>query len=172
VYRRLDDQLKNLPADSPEAWKLHRRRAKALHDIFDRQTGLRVVKWGDTDDTKRTHEWVELLIEITKWLADPATIHAVSSGAQQVAQFLAATAATEAVKESMKYLFVKLRNKQKTKQIGETTIWVTPKTRIQLNPLDSGTDAYILTHSSGKWSLPHRNLSKPGGRQKSRPGLR
>lgn len=84
VYRRLDNQDLGLSDDSPEAWELHRRRAKALHDILDNQPGLRVVNWDRTDDTERAHEWVELWLAVGNWIADPATIHAVSSSAQQV----------------------------------------------------------------------------------------
>jgi hypothetical protein len=81
VYRRLDNRTENLPDDSPRAIELHEMRRRALHEVLDKVDGPRVVvNWGKTDDTN-AHEWVQLVIDFAKWLAQPEQVHAMSHAA-------------------------------------------------------------------------------------------
>lgn len=58
VYRRLDNRFEGLSDHSPRALELHNRRKDALHSVLDGDRTIRVMDWGDTDDS-HPHEYVE-----------------------------------------------------------------------------------------------------------------
>ena len=75
VYRRLDNRLEGLPDDSPQALELHNRRRATLHEVLDGNPGWIVPHWGKTDDTV-PHEWVELVVEFVRQIAENPAVPA------------------------------------------------------------------------------------------------
>ncbi|GAB3572873.1 hypothetical protein [Hymenobacter daeguensis] len=95
------------PPNSPEAWCYHRRRAQALHELFDADPTVNVASWGQTDDQAQTHEYVEMAMQL---VAHPP----VSAAATAALGFVGAalgSAATDLVKDGLKYLVKKLWEK-------------------------------------------------------------
>ena len=63
-------------------------RSMALHEVLDNVEGLEVKSWGDTDDSQRTHEVVEIVIEFGKWLAQPEQLQAIGTAAVGIGKVL------------------------------------------------------------------------------------
>ena len=112
VWRRLDNRLEGLPDNSPRAVELHVRRARALHDTFDKDPAWQVTNWDNTD-TPEAHEWV--LLALT-WLA-PAVKAAALPVAVYIGGRLLEAATDAAVVEPLKDLFSRLFRLQHKKQL-------------------------------------------------------
>lgn len=111
VYRRQDDMLLPAPAnfgESPLAWDLHHRRARALHAILGEDAaGWRVVDWGNTDDETRTHEVVDVQMVLD---AASALTTAVSADDQLRDFFFGVLGGllTDGAKDAVKVVFRRL----------------------------------------------------------------
>lgn len=132
VFRRLDNRFENLPDDSPRGLELHNRRKEALHEVFDAETNILVLDWGQTDDTQ-SHEYVELLIAA---VATPTFQYLIVPGLKFIGQKLAEKAVDEATSELVKGVVAWFRPKQEEKKILDFSIRLSDKTIINVEPPD------------------------------------
>jgi hypothetical protein len=135
VYRRLDDRAEGLSDDSPRALELHNQRRAALHDVLDEQDALRVLDWGDTDDTK-AHEYVEIIVAI----ASVALQYAIVPGLKFVASKLAEKAVDEGTSQVVRWFISKLRPKQEAHEILDFLVRLPDGTQIQVDPPGEGAE--------------------------------
>jgi hypothetical protein len=130
VYRRLDNRFENLPDDSPRALELHLRRKKALHAVFDSDQSIKVLNWGDTDDSG-PHEYVELT------LVGYAIVHyAVVPGLEWLGKKLAEKAIDTALSAALKRIVAIVRPKQEAKEILDIVIKMPDGTSVHVDPPD------------------------------------
>lgn len=128
-----------MPPDSPRALELHYQRKEAVHEILDDQELVRVIDWGQTDDTN-AHEYVELILGIigTKIL-QPFVI----AGIEEVGKKLAEMAVDEATSEFIKWIISKFIKKQKEKKIQDINIKLKGGIFINVYPPDWTSDITI-----------------------------
>ena len=119
VFRRLDNRLQGDHEDkSPLAWELHKRRAVALHGIFDQDNQFRVVGgWAETDDTQRTHELVTLAVVAIAVTVVPVAVTA--AGVIWLGRKLRNKWLKPNEVSSIQALIEKLRPAQRQKLIGD-----------------------------------------------------
>jgi len=132
VYRRLDNRFEGLSDDSPRALELHNRRKDALHAVFDIDPVIRVMNWGDIDDT-RPHEFVEVALGAA---ATAAFQYAIVPGIKWLGTKLAEKAIDTALGELAKVIVAKLRPKQETKELLDFIIKLPDGTQIAVDPPD------------------------------------
>ena len=132
VYRRLDNRLEGLSDDSPRALELHNRRKDALHGVLDGDYIIRVMDWGNTDDS-RPHEYVELALGVA---ATTVFQYAIVPGVKWLGLKLAEKAVDTAIGELAKAIVTKLRPKQEAKQLLDFTIKLPDGTQISVDPPD------------------------------------
>jgi hypothetical protein len=125
-------------------------RSKALHEILDSVEGLDVKNWGDTDDSKRTHEVVEVLIEFVNWLTQPEQLQAMSSAAVAIGKVLGTAALGAGVKEGAQWLFDKLRKKQSDNQIESVEMSPTPMVSVRIDPPKHGGRVFVTVQVEGQ----------------------
>lgn len=126
IGRRFDNRERGESDDSPLAWELHRKRSQVLHEELEKDPAWRVVSWGETDDTKRTHEDVTVVLE----LAEAAKTVALSFAGAVLYRVLEDTV-VEAVKKLIKKFVSRLRKKEVTRAYvelpnGATVEWTSP----------------------------------------------
>jgi hypothetical protein len=154
VWRNLDNRNEGLSDDSPRAWELHRMRSMALHEVLDNVDGLEVKSWGDTDDSQRTHEVVEIIIEFGKWLAQPEQLQAMGTAAIGIGKVVGTAAIGAGVKEGVQWLFEKLRKKQKEGQIESASLKPAPMIEIRIDPPKWGGRTFVTVQVEGE---PYQN---------------
>jgi hypothetical protein len=132
VFRRLDNRLEGLGDDSPRALELHNRRRDALHEVFESPTPVRVVSWGQTDDST-PHEFVELVLYAA---ATAVFNYAVVPGLKFLGEKLAEATVDHVTSEAVKAAVSWLRPKQAEKEILDVVISLPDGTRIQVDPPD------------------------------------
>lgn len=160
VFRRLDNRFEGLPDDSPRGLELHNRRKEALHEVFDAERSVQVLRWGDTDDT-RSHEYVELLIAAA---ASPAFKYVVVPGLKFLAQKLAEKAVDESASELVKAVFAWLRPPQAKKKILDFSMKLPDGTLVMVDPPDR--DATIrIQFKDGKLESINYSQSSEGAPQ-------
>ena len=133
VYRRLDNRLEGLSDDSPLAWELHNRRKNALHAVFDGDPVIKVSDWGDTDDSRRTHEFVEIGLGAA---ATAIFQYALVPGLKWLSRKLVEKAVDTALGEFAKVIVAKLRPKQEAKELLDFSITLPDGTQIAVDPPD------------------------------------
>lgn len=132
VYRRLDNRFEGLSDDSPRALELHNRRKEALHAVLDGEPNIKVVDWGDTDDS-RPHEFVEIALGA----AATATFqYAIVPGIKWLGTKLAEKAMDTALSELAKFVVAKLRPRQESKELLDFIIRLPDGTQISVDPPD------------------------------------
>jgi hypothetical protein len=132
VYRRLDNRLQgDIDDSSTLAWELHRRRAGALEEAFN-EVDIRVVNWGDTYDSERTHELVQVLVEVGVAVAAAVPATAILKWIGGVL----GTILNDAAAESAKGLIARLRRKQEGKQIADFSIFAKGRPLVTVYPDD------------------------------------
>lgn len=149
VWRRQDNLAEGLSDDSPRAFELHHMRSQALHEVLDNVDGLEVKDWGDTDD-KKTHEVVEIILEVGKWVTQPEHLQIMSAAAMAIGKALGTAAVGAGVKEGAQWLFDKLRKKQKDNQIESVLISPTPMINIQVDPPKHGGRVFVTVQVEGE----------------------
>jgi hypothetical protein len=153
VYRRLDNRFENLPDDSPRAIELHKRRAAALHEVFDSTAAVQVLDWGDTDDGA-SHELVELVVSGTLAAAavlTPIAVPALTSLGKKLAEKAIDQASSEAVKAIISWL----KPKQEEKKILDFTLVLPDGTRITIPPPDGPARIIVTFANSGNVSIDY-----------------
>ena len=131
VYRRLDNRFENLPDDSPRALELHNRRRDALHSVFDNDSQITVVAWGNTDDVS-PREFVEL--SLAGAAAGAAFTYVIVPGLQWLGKKLLEKAVDTGMSELAKAIVARLRPKQEAKQILDFQINLPDGTRVSVDP--------------------------------------
>jgi hypothetical protein len=126
IGRRFDNREKGESDDSPLAWELHRKRGQILHEELEKDPTWTVVSWGETDDTKRTHEDVTVLLE----LAEAAKTVAFGFAGAVLYKVLEDTV-VDAVKKLIKKFVLRLRKKEVRRAYAElpngaTVEWTSP----------------------------------------------
>ena len=147
IGRRFDNREQGLSDDSPLAWELHRQRAQVLHQELEGVPGWKVLDWGGTDDTERTHEDVTITLE----LAEAAKMAALSFAGTVLYKVLEDTV-VDAVKEMIKKFVQRLRKREITRAYvelpdgaivewaspsvsGDVSIWVTSRASLSYGQL-------------------------------------
>ena len=133
VYRRLDNRFQGQGDQSPLALGLHHRRRVALHDVFDNWADIRVVDWGDTNDS-HSHEYVELTLVAAA--ASAGIQYAIVPGLQWLGTKLAEKTVETALGELVKGVIAKLRPKQESKDLLDVLIRLPDGTVIAVDPPD------------------------------------
>jgi hypothetical protein len=122
----------HLPDDSALAVELHERRKVALHAVFDSETSIQVLNWGETDDA-RPHEYVELSI-----LGYAVLHYAVVPGIEWLGKKLAEKAVDSALASLIKKVVAIVRPKQESKEILDIVVKMPDGTEIHVDPPDRG----------------------------------
>jgi hypothetical protein len=158
VVRRLDDRAEGV-VDAPAlALKLHNDRKLALHDAFPEDGGLRVIHWGDTDDTE-SHEGVKLIIEVAEVVAPYVALGVVWLGKK-----LAEKAIDTALTEACKSIVDRLRPKQEARQVLDILITLPDGTRIRVDPPDRFATMTIAFPDQKSVTLNYKtNVEQTGG---------
>jgi hypothetical protein len=155
VYRRLDNRLDGDWSDSsPLAWELHRRRAVALREVFDRDPSLEVLSWGDTKDKVRTHELVELIVAVL----GPAVATAATPILEWIGGILSSLLSDVAV-DAVKGLIARLRHKQNDNNIADFSVRVGDRDVLTVFPEDRGGEVRVQT-ADGRWLTATWTASK------------
>jgi branched-subunit amino acid transport protein AzlD len=153
VYRRLDNRLEGLPDNSPLALELHNRRKVALHEVFDDQTAISVLNWGNTDDSK-PHEYVEIIITaLSAQLMGPIVISAL----KELGMVLVEKAVDEITSATIKWVISKLIKKQEEKKIQDFTIVLKDGTFIRVDPPQGKSKITINFSDSGITSIKYKS---------------
>lgn len=134
VYRRRDDRSRGEDEQSPLGFELHNRRKAALHAVFDPDPDFKVENWGCTDDTQRSHEFVELTLAF----AVSAFHYAVVPGLIWLGTKLVDKGVDAMLSEAAKALVAKLRGAQEAKSLCEIVISMPNGTLITVQPPDRG----------------------------------
>ncbi|MBV2359307.1 hypothetical protein KUH32_05955 [Thalassococcus sp. CAU 1522] len=64
IGRNFENRARGESDDSPTAWEAHRKRGTVLRQTLDGSDDWTVTDWGDTFDTRRTHEDVVLQLSM------------------------------------------------------------------------------------------------------------
>ena len=155
VYRRLDNRSEGLSDDSPRALELHNQRKDALHAVFDSDPAIRVVDWGDTDDT-RAHEFVEIALGAA---ATAVFRYVIVPGIKWLGTKLAEKAIDTALGELAKVIVAKLRPKQEAKELLDFTIKLPDGTQIAVDPPDRRATITIYFSNGSIQSLEYLKSS-------------
>jgi len=132
VYRRLDNRFEGLSDDSPRALELHIRRKDALHAALGGDSGIRVVDWGEANDS-RPHEYVEVVLGAA---ASAVFQYVIVPGVKWLGIKLAEKAVDTALSEIAKVIVARLRPKQESKQLLDFRIQFPDGTVISVDPPD------------------------------------
>jgi hypothetical protein len=146
IGRTFANRKHGLPDDSPEAWDEHRRRADALHAELASSGPWRVASWGDTDDQVRTHEFVEIVLEVAA-AAGPYV-------ALQFANHVITLVANELV-APLKELISRTARRVRSGDLGSVAITLPDDTNITLN--QAAASGHVLVRAISTLSLD------PGG---------
>jgi hypothetical protein len=160
VYRRLDNRMEGLSDDSPRALELHNRRKSALHSVLDHEEGVRVLDWGETNDTS-PHEFVEVSVVA---VASLVLNYAIVPGLKYVGEKLAEKAVDESASELVKWLISKLKLKQEAKEILDFHITLPNGTHIRVDPPDGGATITVTFSDGAVSSVSYQ--SQPSGNEK------
>lgn len=155
VYRRLDNRFEGLSDDSPRALELHNRRKYALHAVFDSDPVIRVVDWGDTDDT-RPHEFIEVALGAA---ATAAFQYAIVPSIKWLGIKLAEKAIDTAVGELAKAIVAKLSPEQDAKELLDFIIKPPDGTQIAVGPPDRYATITISFSDGSVQSLKYNKSS-------------
>jgi len=155
VFRRLDNRFEDLSDDSPRALELHNRRKDALHAVFDNDPILKVVDWGETDDS-RSHEYVELLLSI---VAPAVFQYALVPGVKWLGLKLAEKAVDTTFSELAKAVVARLRPKQEAKQLLDLVIKLPDGTQIAVDPPDRSATITITFADGTLQSLEYMKVA-------------
>ncbi|HME37994.1 MAG TPA: hypothetical protein VKG63_03440 [Steroidobacteraceae bacterium] len=154
VFRRLDNRFENLPDDSPRALELHIRRKNALHAVFDADTSIKVLNWGDTDDSG-PHEYVELSL-----VAYAVLHYAVVPGLEWLGKKLAEKAVDTALSAAIKKIVAILRPKQEAKEMLNIVITTRDGTSVSVDPPDRGATIWIGFADGTSVSVNYKTLQE------------
>src|SRR6516225_7621119 len=132
VFRRRDEELQgDYSGESPLAWELHRRRARALHVIFDHDREFQVKAgtggkedleeaWRQADDTERTHEFVELALVAVAVTAVPVV--AGAAGLIWLGRRLRRIGVTDEIAAAAQSLVGKVRSIQRSEDVLQANV--------------------------------------------------
>jgi hypothetical protein len=143
VYRMFHNDPNGNSPDSPLAIQGHAQRKEALHTIFADPELCKVRDWGNTDDTERTHEYVELVIQ---FFSDPH-VQAVAAPVLNFIGGVIVKVATSVAADGVKSLFGKLKGAQERKEIDEAIIMVQNGVTVYLTPKDGSTEVTVQYHN-------------------------
>ena len=132
VFRRLDNRFEGQSDDSPRALELHNRRKVALHSVFDGDPVIRVVDWGNTDDSS-SHEFVEIVLCAA---TTAAFQYLVVPGVKWLGIKLAEKAVDTVLGEFAKAIVARLFPRQEGKELLDFSIKLPDGTQIMVDPPD------------------------------------
>jgi hypothetical protein len=134
VYRELGDRLQpggSQSDNSPKSWDLHRLRAAALHEALgDDPAGWRVIDWGCTDDERRTHELVEVLVG----LVGGGTLTAIGTPVLNWVGEVLSGVLTDSATDAIKVIISRLRRKQEEHKIRDFCISMDGRELMRIDP--------------------------------------
>jgi hypothetical protein len=158
VYRRLDNRDEGLSDDSPRALELHNLRKQALHDALDGRGEVRVLDWGETDDSG-PHELVTIVVgAVGAALLTGVVLPAV----RLLGQKLAEKAVDEATSGLVQWIVAKLVPKQQAKQILDFSVSLPDGTTVRCD-LKDGKGEIQITGSGGATATVRFATSDKGG---------
>jgi len=166
VYRLLDDRLQAGDSgsdSSPMSWDLHRERAMALHESLGSGDGgaWAVVDWGATDDTRRTHELVDVIVQFLGAGAGAVVITPILNWIGEVLHGVV----TDAAKDGLKQAILRLRRQQVEGRINDFEIHAGGRPIMRIDPRTmAGAGSVELLGPDGRqvtvsWSATEEELA-------------
>jgi hypothetical protein len=146
VWRLLYNRLEGLSDDSPRGFDLHDRRKRALQEVLDNDVAWDVRDWGLTDDRQRTHEFVELLLQLKP--IDMEIVENISDY-PSLSNALIQSGLGAAMAEAVTALIARLHLQQVEEKISNFDIQVPDGPLIRCLPIQQGTTPIMV-------ALPNR----------------
>jgi hypothetical protein len=141
-YEEPDNRETDHTDSSPMAWALHQLRAAVLHEELDSDPGgFRVVDWGATDDAVRTHEEIEVVVDLVRAVASSAPTDAILGWIGGVLSSALSSAAVEAVRR----LIHRLKHRQERGLIDNFRVLADGRELVRIFPSAERGDVTVTT---------------------------